>query len=105
MTLESILTKVKERTDTFNGKGYRGFLAVQITLIDLRQVFHVEIKNGQASVKPCGYNGWQAHLIISSVDFVRLLDRKLDPMLALTAGRLRVEGNAGKALELARLFF
>ena len=104
MTLQKILDEVREKTASFDGKTYEGFLAVQVTLSDLGQAFYVEVKDGGLSVEPYEYNDRQAHLIISSANFVKLINKKLDPTAAFTAGKLKVEGDGGKALELAGLF-
>lgn len=104
MNLQSILNEVKSKTTSFNGSSYKGFLAIQVTLSDLNQVFYMEIKDGKISVEPYEYNDHQAHLIISSDKFIKLINRELNPVLAFTTGQLKVEGDAGKALELANLF-
>ena len=36
-------------------------------------------------------------------NFNKLIDGKLDPVLAFTTGKLKVEGDMGKALEFANL--
>ena len=39
---------------------------------------------------------------MSDVNFKKLMDGKADPVLLFTMGKLRVEGDLGKALELKR---
>jgi len=104
MTFEQIISEVKNKTASFDGSTYDGFLAVQVTLSDLNQVFYVEIKDKKISVEPYDYHDRQAHLIITSDKFLKLIERKLNPVVAFTTGQLKVEGDAGKALELAGLF-
>lgn len=36
-------------------------------------------------------------------DFNKLLDGKLDPVMAFTLGKLKVDGDVGKALEFSKL--
>ena len=103
MTLQTIISEIKEKTASFDGS-YAGFLAVQVTLSDLNEVFYVEIKDGKLSVEPYEYNDRQANLIISSDKFIKLINKELNPVLAFTTKKLKVEGDAGKALELANLF-
>lgn len=104
MALEEIISLVKEKTSSFSEDTYDGFLAVQITLKDLEKVFYVEIKDKKLSIEPHEYNDRQAHLIISSEKFIKLVNKELNPVLAFTTGQLKVEGNPSKALELANLF-
>ncbi|MCL2086737.1 MAG: SCP2 sterol-binding domain-containing protein [Oscillospiraceae bacterium] len=104
MTLEKIIAEIKEKTVNFDGSNYGGFLAIQVTLSDLNQVFYVEIKDGKLSVEPYEYHDRQANLIISSANFVKLINNKLNSVLAFTTGLLKIEGDIGKATELAGLF-
>jgi putative sterol carrier protein len=36
-------------------------------------------------------------------DFNKLIDGKLDPIFAFTTGKLKVDGDVGKALEFSKL--
>jgi putative sterol carrier protein len=104
MTLENIIDEVRQKTASFDGTQYGGFLAIQVTLSDLDKVFYVEIKDGKLSVEPYEYNDRQANLIISSENFVKLINKKLNAVLAFTTGKLKIEGDTGKVSELAGLF-
>lgn len=42
-------------------------------------------------------------ITINMTNFNKLIDGKLDPVLAFTTGKLKVEGDAGKALEFSKL--
>jgi len=103
MTRQEIIDDLRQRTASFNANNYNGFLAVQVTLKDLNQAFYVEIKDGKLSIEPYEYNNKQANLIISSDKFIKLINNKLNPVLAFTTGQLKVQGDTGKALELANL--
>lgn len=41
--------------------------------------------------------------IIDSKEFLKLVHGKLDPVFAFTVGKLKVEGDLGKALEIQKL--
>ncbi len=45
-----------------------------------------------------------ATLILSGTDLDDLLDGRLSPLTAFMAGRVQVEGDLGKAMQLSRLF-
>ena len=103
-TLESILAEIKEKTANFDGSNYEGFLAVQVTLKDLGKCFYVEIKDGKLSVEPFEYNDRQANMIISSDNFVKLINGKLNSVQAFLTGKLKIDGNIDKCKEMAAVF-
>lgn len=46
---------------------------------------------------------WDVLFIIDSKEFLKLVHGKLDPVFAFTVGKLKVEGDLGKALEIQKL--
>jgi putative sterol carrier protein len=104
MTLASVIQEVRAKTASFSERNYEGFLAVQVTLTDLNQPFYIEIKDGKLSVEPYEYNDRQANLMISSDDFIEMINKKLNPVMAFTTGKLKIDGDIGKAAEMAGLF-
>lgn len=104
MTLEKLLEKVRSKASQKDIGNYPGFLAIQVNLTgDNGGVFYVEIKDSKLSIEPYEYNDRNALLTISAENFEKLLDKKLDPVLAYTMGKLKVEGDVGKVLELTKL--
>ena len=103
-TLQSIISEIKEKTKGFDATNYHGFLAIQVTLKDLGEVFYVEVKDGKLSVEPYSYNDRQANIIMSSAKFVKMINGKLNSVVAFTTGQMKIEGDVGKASELAGLF-
>ena len=104
MTRHDIINEIKEKTANFNVSSYNGFLAVQVTLRDLNEPFYVEIKDGKLSVEPYEYYDRQANLIISTKDFQKMINGKLNSVLAFTTGKLKIDGDIEKAKELSGLF-
>lgn len=103
MTFNEILDKVRglaSKADVSNVD----FLAVQVNITGKSTgVFYVEVKDHKISVEPYEYNDRNCAITISLTDFNKLLDGKLDPVLAFTMGKLKVDGDVGKALEFAKL--
>ena len=103
MTFNELVTKVRnmaQAVDTSN----RDFLAVQINITGKDPgVFYVEVKDHRINVEPYDYHDRNCAITISMTNFNKLIDGKLDPILAFTTGKLKVEGDAGKALEFANL--
>ena len=103
MTFNDVLAKVKEVATDADLTG-KDFLAVQVNLTGKEGgVFYVEIKDGKVSVEPYEYNDRNCALTLSLEDFNKLLNGKLDPVFAFTAGKLKVDGDVGKALEFSKL--
>ena len=103
MTFEELLTKVRKlaaKADVSN----QDFLAVQVNITGKEEgVFYVEVKDHKISVEPYEYYDRNCAVTMNMTNFNKLIDGKLDPVLAFTTGKLKVEGDAGKALEFSKL--
>lgn len=103
MTFEELVTKIRshmEQTDVSS----QPFLAVQVNITGKDGgVFYIEIKDGKASVEPYEYNDRSCAVTMEQAKFLKLIEGKLDPVLAYTTGKLKVEGDLGKALEFSKL--
>ena len=103
MTFDEIMTKVKDMASKVDASG-TDFLAVQVNLTGKDGgVFYVEVKDGKVSAEPYDYHDRSCALTIEPANFVKLMDGKLDPVIAYTTGKLKVEGDLGKALEFSKL--
>ena len=91
---------IAEKTDVSD----KDFLAVQVNITGKDEgVFYVEVKDHRISVEPYEYNDRNCAITISMTNFNKLIDGKLDPVLAFTTRKLKVDGDVGKALEFSRL--
>ena len=103
MTFNELVTKVRNMAQAVDASN-RDFLAVQINITGKDPgVFYVEVKDHRINVEPYDYHDRNCAITISMTNFNKLIDGKLDPNLAFTTGKLKVEGDAGKALEFANL--
>ncbi|MDO4796687.1 MAG: SCP2 sterol-binding domain-containing protein [Coriobacteriales bacterium] len=105
MTFEETFAKVQGMADTIDASG-TDFLAVQVNLTgkaDEAGVFYVEIKDGNISVAPYEYEDRSCGITMKNKDFNKLIDGKLDPVVAYTMRKLKVDGDIGKAVEFANL--
>jgi len=103
----SVFGELKTKTEGYDASSYNGFLAIQVTLKDLdapNNVFYIEIKDGTLSIEPHEYGDRQANLILSSDNFVKMMNGKLNSVLAFTTGKLKIEGDLNKAKELSTVF-
>ncbi|MBO6229649.1 MAG: SCP2 sterol-binding domain-containing protein [Ruminiclostridium sp.] len=103
MTFEEILSKVRTIAEKADVSG-AGFLAAQINITgDNGGVFYVEVKDGRINVEPYPYNDRNCEITISADNLSKLIEGKLDPVAAFTFGKLKVNGDVGKALEFAKI--
>ena len=64
---------------------------------------YAEVKDGQLFVEPYEYFDRDAMFTCSAETLFKIADGKTDPILAVTLGKLKVEGNIDKALKLKDL--
>ena len=103
MTFDELLTKVRTKAESADVSA-SDFLAVQVNITGKDEgVFYVEVKDHKISVEPYEYNDRNCAITMNMTNFNKLIDGKLDPILAFTTGRLKVEGDAGKALEFSKI--
>lgn len=65
--------------------------------------FYVKLEDGKLEIEPFDYHDNDATFIASADTFEKLVKHKLDPILAFTIGKLKVEGSLDKALKLTKL--
>ena len=63
-------------------------------------IFYVEVKEGKLYVEPYEYFDRDAMFICTAETLMKIAAGKQDPILAVTLGKLKVEGNREKALKL-----
>ncbi len=103
MTFDELVSKVRKLSGSVDISGV-DFLAVQINITgENAGVFYVEIKNGNINVEPYDYHDRNCAISISMNNFNKLIDGKLDPVAAYTLGKLKVEGDVGKAVEFSNV--
>lgn len=66
-------------------------------------IFYVEAKEGKLYVEPYEYYDRDAMFTCSAETLMKIAEGKLDPILAVTLQKLKVEGNIEKALKLKDL--
>ena len=103
MTFEELVGKVREKAQQADVSAV-DFLAVQVNITGKTPgVFYVEVKDHKVSVEPYEYHDRNCAVTMSMTNFVKLMEKKLDPVVAFTTGKLKVEGDIGKAVEFAKL--
>ena len=104
MSFQETFSTVKEQFIHADVSKLDSPFAIQINLTgNDAGTFYVEAKDGKLSIGPYEYHDRDVLVTISSSDFLKIIAGKLDPVMAFTFGKLKAEGNIGKALELKKL--
>ena len=104
MDFWSIFNEVKETFMQSDVSDYQGNLALQVNMTGEGEgKFYAELNNGVLNVEPYEYYDRDVMFTIDSKNFLKLIHGKLDPIFAFTVGKLKVDGDLGKALEIQRL--
>lgn len=95
--IATIVDALDDKSDALDGLGYK----IRFDLTDGGSVFldataePVEIREGTGEADTV--------LKLSSDNLMKLIEGKLNPMVAFSTGRLKIEGSQGVALKLAGL--
>ena len=104
MTYADFFAEMKGRFAGTDASGIQEHLAFQFNTTGEEQViFYIEVKDGVFSMEPYEYFDRDAVFTCSADTLRKLADGKLDPILAVTLQKLKVEGNIDKALRLKDL--
>ena len=105
MTYESIVAATRTKFYNADVSNVQGTMAFQINIEGkaVNGIFYIEIKDGQVHVEPYEYYDRDVIFTVDSNDFLKIVHRKLDPVFAFTVGKLRIDGDLGKALEIQKL--
>ena len=104
MTYESIVEAARNKFYDIDVSSVLGTLAFQINIEgkSVNGIFYIEIKDGKVHVEPYEYYDRNAILIMNGTNFIKLINGKLDPIVAFTTGKLKVEGDINAALEIIK---
>ncbi|MGN0341240.1 MAG: SCP2 sterol-binding domain-containing protein [Roseburia sp.] len=101
MTFADVFADLKAKFMEADISEIHEHLAFQFNIIgEAGGIFYVETKDGELSVEPYEYHDRDAVFTATPEVFAKIADGKLDPILAFTTQRLKVEGNIDKALKL-----
>ncbi|HJA94100.1 MAG TPA: SCP2 sterol-binding domain-containing protein [Candidatus Eisenbergiella merdipullorum] len=101
MTYADFFAEVKERLMGADVSDIKEHLAYQFNIVGEGEgIFYVEVKDGKLYVEPYEYHDRDAVFTCRAETLRKIADGKLDPILAVTLQKLKVEGNIEKALKL-----
>lgn len=103
MTYEQVFQKTKEIFMKADVSGIKEHLAFQFNITGEGEgAFYAEVKDGRLYVEPYEYYDRDAIFICSADTLFKLAAGRLDPIMAFTVGKLKVEGSLDKALMLQK---
>ncbi len=101
MTYADFFAKVKEEFMVADVSDVKEHLAYQFNIEgEAGGIFYVEVKDGVLSVEPYEYYDRDAMFTASAEVLMKIASGKLDPIVAVTLQKLKVEGNIEKALKV-----
>jgi len=104
MRYSEFFSSVKTRFMGTDVSDIQEHLAYQFNITgDASGIFYVEVKDGQLYIEPYEYFDRDAMFTASADVFEKILNGKMDPVLAFTLQKMKVEGNFDKALKLKEL--
>ena len=104
MTFQEMFSQVQAHLADADVSNIQDHLAYQFHIIgDAEGVFYAEVKDGQLHVEPYSYDDRDVEFTCTADTLFKLAARKLDPILAVTMGKLKVEGDVPKALKLREI--
>lgn len=104
MTYEELVQKVKLSAKNADAGNVKEHVAFQFNVTgDAAGAFYLEIKDGQVHVEPYEYHDRNALITGSADTIVKIMNGKLDPVMAFTLQKIKVEGDLGKALLLKQI--
>ena len=104
MTYAEFLSEVKGKFMEADISDVTEHLAYQFNIIgEASGIFYVEAKEGKLHVEPYEYFDRDAMFTCKAETLMKIADGELDPVLAVTLQKLKVEGNIDKALRLKDL--
>ena len=104
MTYAEMFAKVKGMLMDADVSDIQEHLAYQFNITgEAEGIFYAEVKEGKLYVEPYEYFDRDAMFTCSAETLFKIADGKADPILAVTLGKLKVEGNIDKALKLKDL--
>lgn len=104
MTFEEMFQKVKEMFGKTDVSRIEEHLAYQFHITgEGAGDFYAEVRDGRLYVEPYEYFDRDVLFTCTAETLFKIASGKQDPVLAVTFGKLKIEGNIDKALKLKTL--
>ena len=104
MNYQEVFQAVKDKFKDADVSHINEKLAFQFNITGEGEgIFYAEVKDGKLSIEPYEYYDRDATFICKADTLLKIMDGKMDPVMAFTMQKLKVEGDIGKALRLKEM--
>lgn len=104
MTYADLFSEIKGRFMDADVSDINGHFAYQFNITGEGEgAFYVEVKDGQLFIEPYEYHDRDAAFTCSADVLMKMVDGKLDPVMAFTLQKLKVDGSIEKALQFKNI--
>lgn len=101
MTYEELVAEIKKAAKKADASSVKEHVAFQFNVTgEAAGAFYLEIDDGEVKVEPYEYYDRNVLVTSSAENIIKMMNGKLDPVLAFTMHKIQVEGDLGKALIL-----
>ncbi len=101
MTYAEFFAEIKTKFMDTDVSDIQEHLAYQFNIVgEAEGIFYVEVKDGKLYVEPYEYFDRDVIFVAKAETFMKIAENKLDPVMAFTLQKMKVEGNFDKALKL-----
>lgn len=104
MTYNELVEKVRSAYEHVDANFISDHVAFQFNITgEAEGAFYVEISDGKVKVEPYEYYDRDVLVTTSAENLLDIVNGKLDPVKAYLTGKVKAEGNLGKAVFLKEL--
>ena len=104
MTYEELVKQAKTHYESQDASSIKEHVAIQFNITgEAAGAFYLEIKDGKVSVEPYEYYDRDVIVTTDADVLVKIAEGKMGMEAAYLTGKLKAEGNLGKALILKEL--
>lgn len=104
MTYEKLVKKAQDLYAKSDASNIKEHVAIQFNITgEAEGAFYLEIRNGEIDIQPYEYYDRDVIVTITAKNLIAIAEGKLGLEEAFFTGKLRAEGNLGKALLLKEI--
>lgn len=104
MTYEELIEQIRKAAKKADASNIKDHVAFQFNVTgEASGAFYLEISNGEIKIEPYEYFDRDVLVTSSADNILKIMNGKLDPVMAFTLHKIKVEGDLGKALLLKEI--
>ena len=101
MTYEELVQRVKDIAESADAGAVQEHVAFQFNIEgEAEGAFYLDIRDGRANVEPYEYYDRDVLITCTAQTLLDIVEGRMDPVLAYSIQKIKVDGDLGKALLL-----